>query len=48
MTSLHIPTGVGQLVSPCANCGLEIHFNTYSRRWTSNEWDSISCKGGAK
>lgn len=47
MTSLHIPTTVGQGVTPCVNCGLEIHFNVNSRRYSSNEWNSISCKGGS-
>jgi hypothetical protein len=47
MTSLHIPTTVGQGATPCVNCGLEIHFNSSSRRYSSNEWNSISCKGGS-
>jgi len=41
---LHIPTQVEEGLVPCANCGLEIQFNTYSRRWSSNAWNSIYCK----
>jgi hypothetical protein len=46
MTTLHTPTTMGQGETPCAKCGLDIHFNSSSRRWSSNEWNSISCKAG--
>ena len=41
---LHRPTTLGQGATPCSNCGLDIHFNTSTRRWTSNEWNGLYCK----